>query len=103
MFNNCDPNTNGESNFYNFFIKNNASIIFDVGSRNDTLFDTFEGEVHYFEPDVTTLNQLKLIPHKNNKVYYNMLNVIIKHHHFFDDISTHSSAFEYLLMSFCTL
>ena len=37
MFNNCDPNTNGESSFYNFFIKNKASIIFDVGSRNDTL------------------------------------------------------------------
>lgn len=71
MFNNCDPNTNGESSFYNFFIKNKASIIFDVGSRNDTLFDTFEGEVHYFEPDVTTINQLKLISHKNNKVYYN--------------------------------
>jgi FkbM family methyltransferase len=71
MFNNCDYNTNGEYSFYNFFIKDSASVIFDVGSRNDTVFNTFEREVHYFEPDDTTLNQLKLISHKNNKAYYN--------------------------------
>jgi hypothetical protein len=71
MFDNCDPNTNGELAFYNTHIKNNTNIIFDVGSRDDTLFNDFSGEVHYFEPDNDSLNRLKEIPKANRIAKYN--------------------------------
>jgi len=49
MFNNCDPEKNGE---YKFFmdIKDKINVIFDVGCRSDSMYINFTGEVHYFEP-----------------------------------------------------
>lgn len=49
MFNNCDSETNGELLYYDS-IKDRIDIIFDVGCRTDTLFYTFKGTVHYFDP-----------------------------------------------------
>ena len=49
MFNNDNPETNGEKKFYNY-IKNDIKLIFDVGCRTDTEFLNFNGEVHYFDP-----------------------------------------------------
>jgi FkbM family methyltransferase len=57
-FNNCNIQTNGELWFYKTYIEKNCSLVFDVGSRDDTLFGSFEGEVHYFEPDPLSLQKL---------------------------------------------
>lgn len=58
MFNNDDPETNGEKWFYET-IKDEISVIFDVGCRTDTLFYDFKGEVHFFDPVVDFITQLK--------------------------------------------
>ena len=71
IFDNCDPNTNGELGYYHTFIKHTAKVIFDVGSRDDTLFNDFSDEVHYFEPDIDSLNRLKEIPKANRIAKYN--------------------------------
>lgn len=70
MFNNDNPNTNGENMFYNS-IKHLLNVIFDVGSRSDSLFNNFEGEVHYFEPVVEFIYALMAQPTRNRKSYYN--------------------------------
>jgi FkbM family methyltransferase len=58
MFNNINPETNGELHFVNKH-KHNWQVIFDVGCRNDSLFKNLECEVHYFEPELNFLNQLE--------------------------------------------
>jgi FkbM family methyltransferase len=70
MFGNCDTSTNGELRFYNK-IKNNIDVIFDVGCRNDSSFLDFKGEVHYFDPCVEHINQLKHNDNANSKAYFN--------------------------------
>ena len=70
MFNNCDSKTNGEILFYNL-IKKNINTIFDVGSRNDSDYLNFIGEVHYFEPMSIFLYQLKSKKTYNSKSFYN--------------------------------
>ena len=69
-FNNCNTETNGENYFYESCIRNNAKVIFDVGSRCDTLFSSFNGEVHYFEPVVEVIEKLKRLINNSN-VYFN--------------------------------
>ena len=58
MFNNCDSKTNGEKKFF-LDIKDNIHVIFDVGCRSDTEFIYFTGEVHYFDPVNTFIEELK--------------------------------------------
>ena len=40
-----------EYRFYKQFIEPNANVIFDVGCRFDSVFSSFKGDVHYFEPN----------------------------------------------------
>jgi FkbM family methyltransferase len=70
MFNNCDPNTNGELSFIQS-IKDRLSIAFDVGSREDSLLLDIESEVHYFEPNTEFFDQIKNKPSKNKKSFFN--------------------------------
>jgi len=67
---NPNPNTNGELQFYND-IKDKINVIFDVGCREDTLFNNFNGDVHYFEPMDNFLNKLKTQEFKNKNSYFN--------------------------------
>ena len=57
--NNCDSDSNGERWFYETFVSKRDGIIFDVGSRSDSLFCKYSGEVHYFEPVTEFINILK--------------------------------------------
>jgi len=70
MFDNCNPLTNGEEKFY-LNIKDNIKIIFDVGCRSDSLFTTFKGDVHYFEPVYKSIDILKKEKNSNNNSYFN--------------------------------
>ena len=70
MFNNCDPATNGEIYFYNS-IKNNISIIFDVGCRTDSEFLDFKGTVHYFDPNTEFIEKIKKKNNNNEKSFFN--------------------------------
>lgn len=70
MFHNIDPKTNGEERFYSK-IKDSISVIFDVGSRFDSEFLGFEGEVHYFEPASEFIERLKAQPNKNRIAHFN--------------------------------
>ena len=45
-------------------------VIFDIGSRYDSLFSSFKGEVHYFEPVPAFLEKLKTVCH-NGKSFFN--------------------------------
>ena len=70
MFNNCDPNSNGERLLFNT-IKDKIQVIFDVGCRSDSEFTDFTGTVHYFEPVSHFIDALSKQPTKNSKSYYN--------------------------------
>jgi FkbM family methyltransferase len=70
MFNNSNSKTNGEFLFHNL-IKNKISVIFDIGSRNESDYLQFNGEVHYFEPVRSFITQLKTKPNSNSKSFYN--------------------------------
>jgi FkbM family methyltransferase len=70
MFNNCDSKTNGEYTFYTN-IRKYIKVIFDVGTKRDSLFTDFEGEVHYFEPVKEHLENLSIQPTNNSKSFYN--------------------------------
>jgi FkbM family methyltransferase len=70
MFGNSDPVTNGEQLFFNH-IKNHIKVIFDVGSRYDSEYTAFEGEVHYFDPVSEAIEKLSTLPTKNKVSYYN--------------------------------
>uniref|UniRef100_A0A6C0AZX4 Methyltransferase FkbM domain-containing protein n=1 Tax=viral metagenome TaxID=1070528 RepID=A0A6C0AZX4_9ZZZZ len=69
-FNNGDPLTNGELFFYNS-IKSSITVIFDIGSRNDSLFLDFDNQVHYFEPVLSSLTDLSRQKNKNKRSYFN--------------------------------
>ena len=56
IFGNCNYATNGELFFIRGLPKN--LVVFDVGSRNDSLFIKYKGEVHYFEPNPEHLSHL---------------------------------------------
>jgi len=70
MFNNSNSKTNGE---YKFFmdIKDNISVIFDVGCRSDSEFINFSGEVHYFDPVNEFIEKLKKEKNLNKNSYFN--------------------------------
>jgi FkbM family methyltransferase len=68
--NNCDALSNGELFLYNK-IKNKIKVIFDVGCRNDSLFLNFNGDVHYFDPNINELEELKTKINNNNLSIYN--------------------------------
>jgi FkbM family methyltransferase len=70
MFNNCDHKTNGEEKFF-IDIKDKINIIFDVGCRQDSLFINFNGEVHYFDPINSFIENLKNQKNINKKSYFN--------------------------------
>jgi FkbM family methyltransferase len=70
MFNNCNSKTNGEEKFYHS-IKDKINIIFDVGCRSDSEFISFTGEVHYFDPVNTFIENLKNQTNSNNNSYFN--------------------------------
>jgi len=74
MFNNCNPNTNGEHKFF-MDIKNNITSIFDVGCRSDTEFINFTGEVHYFDPVNEFIEQLKTQKNLNKTSYFTPLDI----------------------------
>jgi FkbM family methyltransferase len=52
-------------------IRENLQVIFDVGSKSESEFIDFEGEVHYFDPVPAFIEELKTIPTKNIKAFYN--------------------------------
>ena len=70
MFNNDNPETNGEKAFF-MRIKDSINVIFDVGCRTDTEFINFSGEVHYFEPVSEFIETLKNIKNTNKTSYFN--------------------------------
>lgn len=70
MFNNCNPNTNGEHRFF-LQIKDNINVIFDVGCRSDSEFIMFSGEVHYFDPVNEFIMRLKRLTNLNKTAYFN--------------------------------
>lgn len=69
-FNNCDEKTNGELLFWNTK-KDSFEIVFDVGCRQDSLFSTFQGEVHYFDPVEQFISKLKVTCY-NTKSFFNV-------------------------------
>jgi hypothetical protein len=69
-FGNYNTETNGENFFYKSYIRNNSKVIFDVGARYDTIYSSFNGEVHYFEPVVEVIEKLKTLI-DNSNVYFN--------------------------------
>ena len=70
MFNNTNPETNGERRFFNS-IKENCSIIFDVGSSVDSIFLNDNIEIHYFEPLKRNLDNLIIKENKNINPKFN--------------------------------
>jgi len=64
--------------FYNYF-KNDLNVIFDVGSKEESIYSKFEGDVHYFEPNINLLDKLKDIGKKNRMSVYN--NFMLSHEH----------------------
>ena len=70
-FNNDNPMTNGEHYLFKTEILPKCKVVFDVGSRSDSLFvNTNDLEVHYFEPDKTSLKALMAVEH-NQKSKFN--------------------------------
>ena len=70
MFNNCLSKENGEYYFF-ISIKNNINIIFDVGCRSDSEFINFNGEVHYFDPVNSYIENLKEQKNLNKISHFN--------------------------------
>lgn len=66
----CTTITNGEEKFF-VDIKDKISVIFDVGCRSDSLFNYFNGEVHYFDPINEFIEKLKEQPNLNKASYFN--------------------------------
>ena len=71
MFNNDNPETNGEKKFY-LKIKDSITRIFDVGCRNDTVFSNFTGEIHYFDPVEKFVTLLSKQPNNNKLAMFNI-------------------------------
>jgi len=70
LFGNSNTQTNGEYQIFNI-LKNHISTIFDVGSRDESIFLEFKETVHYFEPVPKFLNSLMKQPNKNIESYFN--------------------------------
>ena len=70
MFDEDRPEYNGELAFYQD-IRPHIKTIFDVGSRDSSLFMDFEGEVHYFDPRSDFIDSLEKQPCRNTRSYFN--------------------------------
>lgn len=70
MFDDCNTETNGETRFYNHICKSIQSI-FDVGCKTDSLYENFEGEVHYFDPVEKSVDEIEKRPNKNSFCKFN--------------------------------
>ena len=69
-FRNDDSSTNGEEKFFSS-IRANCKVIFDVGSRYDSIFqECKDADVHYFDPVSPFLEKLKLVA-KNKIAHFN--------------------------------
>jgi FkbM family methyltransferase len=66
-----ESTTQGEYVFLNR-IKENLKVVFDVGSRDETEFIDLPCEVHYFDPVPRYIENLKMLPNKNTKSYFNI-------------------------------
>jgi FkbM family methyltransferase len=60
----------GELLVYNH-IRERITSIFDIGTRDESYFTDFEGDVHYFEPVASHIESLKQKPNKNKNAYFN--------------------------------
>jgi FkbM family methyltransferase len=69
-FNNCNSETNGERRLF-YSIQDKINIIFDVGCRSNSEFTDFSGEVHYFDPVDTFINELKTHKNENKVSHFN--------------------------------
>jgi FkbM family methyltransferase len=65
MFGDSRPECNGELAFYEK-IKPHINSIFDVGSRDISLFMDFPGEVHYFDPNPNFIDALSKNPSRHS-------------------------------------
>lgn len=70
MFDNCNSRTNGEDNFFKQ-IQSNITTIFDIGCRSDSIFTTFEGEVHYFDPVDMFIQNISRQHNRNKLAVFN--------------------------------
>jgi len=71
MFNNCNPHHNGEYRISQLVNSKSNQVIFDVGCRTDTFFEsTSSNEVHYFDPNPEYIDTLKRTS-KNENAYFN--------------------------------
>lgn len=72
MFGDSRPEYNGELAFYEK-IRPRIKTIFDVGSRDCSLFMDFPGEVHYFDPNPTFMDAMtkRLDRNGNQTAYFN--------------------------------
>jgi len=61
---------NGEQLFFNK-IKNRCEVIFDVGCNRDSIFIDSVAEVHYFDPVVSYIEELKTKQFNNKKSVFN--------------------------------
>jgi FkbM family methyltransferase len=59
------------ANTFDANIKDNINVIFDVGCRSDSEFIHFSGEVHYFDPIITFIENLKTQKNVNKVSYFN--------------------------------
>lgn len=62
---------NGEGLFFHHFVKDNASVIFDVGCQANSIFTQFEGQVHYFNPKREILSKLTKSKTRNERSVFN--------------------------------
>lgn len=97
IFGNSDFNKNGELKFYNALKKIGFLTIFDVGTKEDSLFLDFEGTVHYFDPVPEYIDVLKSKNNKNKKSYFNKFglsnkNEFIKYYSSFDSFNNRTNS-----------
>jgi len=60
-----------EYRFFKQIVEGFAKVIFDVGSRYDSVFSTFDGDVHYFDPNPQYIEKLKPLV-KNKNAFFNV-------------------------------
>jgi hypothetical protein len=70
IFNDSNCETNGEVFFLNT-IKKDLNVVFDVGSRDDSIFLDLNCDVHYFEPNPNFILNLKNKKNNNHNSFYN--------------------------------
>ena len=69
-FNNPMLDYDSEKNFFDKISKN-ISIMFDVGSCDESIYMQFNGIVHYFDPYQLYIDNLKKQPNNNSESFFN--------------------------------